>query len=255
LQSGQSFGELSLIEGKPRVASVAADGDLRVLVVARDEFRRAYQADERVRQHVTALRNVYSYGGQGVAVQFSAELLGRPAIAALYRLASGRTVITHRIIGQDLWSIQETDVTSSVQVSFSDPMQNVERTLMISGNVVVGAIVKGAWGGVGRLHELVLERVPVSPAQIDVFRQSGEVLEAPSLKLAEDPIICECMRVLRSTLMGAMNGGCHTVQELSARTGAGTVCGGCQPRLVQLTGEALWQTVNCLAVIDRGPRV
>jgi CRP-like cAMP-binding protein len=76
LQSGQSFGELSLIEGKPRVASVAADGDLRVLVVAGDDFRKAYQADEHVRQHVTALRNLYSYGGQGVAVQFTAELFG-----------------------------------------------------------------------------------------------------------------------------------------------------------------------------------
>jgi ferredoxin-NADP reductase len=52
-----------------------------------------------------------------------------------------------------------------------------------------------------------------------------------------------------------MNGGCHSVRELSGRTGAGTVCGGCQPRLVELTGEALWQTVNCVAVIDRGPRV
>jgi ferredoxin-NADP reductase/CRP-like cAMP-binding protein len=254
LQSGQSFGELSLIEGKPRVASVAADGDLRVLVVAGDDFRKAYQADEHVRQHVTALRNLYSYGGQGVAVQFTAELFDRPAVAALYRLAYGRTVVAHRIIGQEIWSIQETDVTASVQVSFSDPTQNIERTLMISGDVVVGAIVKGPWVGVGRLHELVLEGVPLSATQINVFRESGEVLEAPSLE-PEDPIICECMRVPRSALIGAINGGCHSVRELSARTGAGTVCGGCQPRLVELTGETLWQTANCVAVIDRGPRV
>jgi NAD(P)H-nitrite reductase large subunit len=129
-------------------------------------------------------------GGQGVAVQFTAELFDRPAVAALYRLASGRTVVAHRIIGQEIWSIQETDVTASVQVSFSDPTQNIERTLMISGDVVVGAVVKGPWAGVGRLHELVLEGVPLSAAQINVFRESGEVLEAPSLE-PEDPIICE----------------------------------------------------------------
>ena len=89
LQTGQSFGELSLIEGKPRVASVVADGDLRVLVIAGDDFRNAYQADERVRQHAAALRNIYSYGGPGVAVQFTAELFDRPAVGALYRLTTG----------------------------------------------------------------------------------------------------------------------------------------------------------------------
>ena len=67
-------------------------------------------------------------GRQGVAVQFTAELFDRPAVAALYRLASGRTVVAHRIIGQEIWWIQETDVTASVQVSFSDPTQNIERT-------------------------------------------------------------------------------------------------------------------------------
>ena len=95
-------------------------------------------------------------------------------------------------------------MTPSVQVSFTDPTQNIERTLLISGDVVVGAVVKGAWAGVGRLHELVLERVPLSRAQIDVFRRTGEVPEAPSLKPADDPIVCECMRVPRSALVGAM---------------------------------------------------
>lgn len=63
------------------------------------------------------------------------------------------------------------------------------------------------------------------------------------------------MRVTRSSLVDAMQGGCQTVQALSARTGAGTVCGGCLPQLAELTAETLWQTVRCLEVIDRAPRV
>src|SRR6516165_7932287 len=41
----------------------------------------------------------------------------------------------------------------------------------------------------------------------------------------------------------------------SMRSGAGTTCGGCLPRLAELTAETLWQTVYCLEVIDRAPRV
>jgi ferredoxin-NADP reductase len=52
-----------------------------------------------------------------------------------------------------------------------------------------------------------------------------------------------------------MQGGCQTVAALSTRTGAGSVCGGCVPRLAELTAESLWQTVLCTEVIERAPRV
>jgi CRP-like cAMP-binding protein len=39
LHSGQSFGELSLVEGQPRAATVVADGELRVLTIGGDDFR------------------------------------------------------------------------------------------------------------------------------------------------------------------------------------------------------------------------
>ena len=52
-----------------------------------------------------------------------------------------------------------------------------------------------------------------------------------------------------------MAGGCQTVQALSIRTGAGTVCGGCVPRLAELTAETLSQPVRCLEVIERAHRV
>jgi hypothetical protein len=44
-------------------------------------------------------------------------------------------------------------------------------------------------------------------------------------------------------------------QALSARTGAGTICGGRSPKLAELTAETFWQTVYCLDVIERAPQV
>lgn len=256
LQAGQSFGELGLIDGRPRAATVVADGDLRVLAISGDDFRRAYQADEQVRSHVAALRSIYNYGGAGVAVQFTAELFDRAALGTLYRLDDGRTVIAHRVIGQDIWSIQQADAPSNPdQQTFSDPARSIERTLLISDRFIVGAVVKGAWADIGFLHGLVLERVALSPDQIEAFRRTGDLVQAPPLAPIDDAILCQCMRVSRSTLVAAMEGGCQTVDALSARTGAGTVCGGCLPRLAELTAETLWQSVRCIEVIDRTARV
>ena len=256
LQAGQSFGELSLIEGKPRTATVVADGELRVLAVASEDFQRAFEADEHVRSHAAALRSIYNYGDRGVVVQFTSELFDRPALATLYRLEDGRSVVAHRVIGQDVWSIQDTDAPSTAtQAVFVDRASGAERTLLVSGETVVGGIVVGAWAGIGQLHRLVLEGAALSPIQLDAFTRSGDLVEPPPAPVGDDAIVCHCMRVRRSTLIMAMEFGCETVQALSTRTGAGTVCGGCVPRLAELTAETLWQTVRCLEVIDRSPRV
>jgi ferredoxin-NADP reductase len=108
---------------------------------------------------------------------------------------------------------------------------------------------------IDRLHCLVLEQVPLTPFQIEAFCRNGELVEEPLLAPIDDPVLCQCMRVRRSVLTDAMAGGCQTVHALSVRTGAGTVCGGCLPRLADFTGEALWQTVRCVEVLDRAPRV
>jgi ferredoxin-NADP reductase len=93
---------------------------------------------------------------------------------------------------------------------------------------------------------------PVLPAFAPIRPTSGgNAWQAPT----DDPVVCQCMQIGHSALIDAIEGGCHTVEALSMRSGAGTVCGGCLPRLAELTAETLWQTVHCLEVIDRAPRV
>src|SRR5262249_2665540 len=79
-------------------------------------------------------------------------------------------------------------------------------------------------------------------------------MESPRSVSTRNPIVCECLRLERSALINAMEAGCHTVQALSMHTGAGTTCGGCLPRLAELTPETPWQTGDCLEVIDSPPR-
>lgn len=99
----------------------------------------------------------------------------------------------------------------------------------------------------------LLERAPSSRSRLEAFGRAGDVAEV--LDPDDDAVVCQCMQVARRSLIEAMEAGCRTAQALSMRTGAGTVCGGCLPRLGELTGETSWQTVRCREVIDRTPRV
>src|SRR4051812_3125018 len=73
--------------------------------------------------------------------------------------------------------------------------------------------------------------------------------------LADDQFVCQCMSVTRDDLLEAMCSGAATVKELSAQTGAGTVCGGCLPQLAELTAETLWAQARCLAIVARNENV
>ena len=255
LQKGQSFGELSLVEGKPRLASVVAEGAVRVLAISAAAFQLAYQGNQQVRDHVAALRGIYSYGGEGVVLQFTAELFNRPALGTLFKLKDGRSLIANRVIGQDLWSIQLADLPPAVtQVTFLGALQGQERTLLVANAALVGATIKGAWDGISALHQLVLDGASMSTSQLDAFRLTGEISTAVA-SADHDGFVCQCMRVSSATLRGAVDAGCQTVQALLARTGAGTVCGGCVPKLAELTNESVWQETRCIEVIERTPRV
>lgn len=80
-------------------------------------------------------------------------------------------------------------------------------------------------------------------------------IEGPARSLADDQFVCQCMSVTRDDLLEAMCCGAATVKELSAQTGAGTVCGGCLPQLAELTAESLWAQAQCLDIIARNENV
>lgn len=51
---------------------------------------------------------------------------------------------------------------------------------------------------------------------------------------SDDPLVCFCMRVRRSTLVDAITRGAHTLEALQAETRAGMGCGTCRIDLLAL---------------------
>ena len=85
--------------------------------------------------------------------------------------------------------------------------------------------------------------------------QELPAIDAPARSAVDDQFVCQCMSVTRDDLLEAMCSGAATVKELSAQTGAGTVCGGCLPQLAELTAESLWAQARCLDIVARNENV
>src|SRR4029453_3496022 len=85
--------------------------------------------------------------------------------------------------------------------------------------------------------------------------QELPAIDAPPLSPADDQFVCQCMAVTRADLLEAMRAGATTVKALSAQTGAGSACGGCLPKLAELTAETLWSKARCLEIVERNENV
>jgi bacterioferritin-associated ferredoxin len=108
----------------------------------------------------------------------------------------------------------------------------------------VGATAVGEWRDWERVEDAVHRKRPVSHWRIERFTR-GESLwpdEPSATGRPDEQLICTCNRVDYGTICGAVRGGCKTVAELAARTGATRTCGSCVPvieRILKLDAPPL----------------
>jgi nitrite reductase (NADH) large subunit len=118
----------------------------------------------------------------------------------------------------------------------------VYRKLVVQNGRLIGAVTVGDWENLDRIRELLKAPLPLSFWDMRRFRGTGNLWpkseSAPVAEWPEEAIVCGCHEVRRGTLTMAIDAGCCTVEELGARTGAGTLCGSCKPLLSELLGEA-----------------
>ena len=58
----------------------------------------------------------------------------------------------------------------------------------------------------------------------------------------DDRLVCNCFKITKGTLVTAHRAGAISVEALAKATGASTLCGSCQPLLVELAGVAEYVT-------------
>jgi nitrite reductase (NADH) large subunit len=120
---------------------------------------------------------------------------------------------------------QETDEV----IQIIEDRKATYRKLIVRDNRLAGATLVGNADAAGTLVQLFERGDPLPANRLDLFASADAGSGAPTAVE-----ICNCHHVNEATLAEAIQSGCKTLPELSARTKAGTGCGSCRGQLASL---------------------
>jgi nitrite reductase (NADH) large subunit len=113
------------------------------------------------------------------------------------------------------------------------------RRLLVRKRRVVAAIAIGDWDELAALQGVVTRKRRVSRRALARFQRDGTLglthNPPPAERMSDATVVCQCANVTCGVLRRALSSGHCDAPALSRATGAGTLCGSCQPVLVALS--------------------
>lgn len=173
-----------------------------------------------------------------------ANLMGDPA-----RFTGADQSAKLKLLGVTVAALGEFDGdTKPLSSALRYTTGGVYRKLVTRQGRLIGAVTVGDWDNLDRIREALLNPALMSFWDLRRFRSTGNLFPREESKKvtewSDDAIVCGCMRVTRGQLSMAIAAGASTVNELSKKTGAGTVCGSCKSLLAELIGEDELETMT-----------
>jgi nitric-oxide synthase len=242
IEPGQCFGEIGVAEDKVRTATVFAATALTTLSLSRDAFRAMLATEASLGDYVGTLQRIYRLPQQGFVTQGHGRLDGHDAVSCVYRLPDGGSVVALRAVGAPLFSMRRLSGDESPQSRvWRAPTGKLEVALEIAADRLVGLLVNGDWDELEVAADLLLRQQPFVPWQAAVFSATGSLrLVSPPSFGADSDVVCTCVGVTLGSLRQEIASGIADAGALASATGAGSICGGCRPRLAELLGQASW---------------
>jgi nitrite reductase (NADH) large subunit len=157
---------------------------------------------------------------------------------AVYR---GSKVYTRlKVVGVEVASMGDIDARGDDDevVQVIEERRGVYRKLVVRDDRLAGAVLVGDTSSAAALVRRFERGDPLPANRLDLFASPDRAAEPAG------GVVCNCHQVTEPTLVEAVRGGCRTLQDLAARTGAGTGCGSCRGQLASLLLKAGKQTAN-----------
>jgi len=242
IQPGQFFGELGALDKRPRAGTAVATVASQVAMISSHTFSAFYQENSQLQSLITSLKSLYQVPALGLVTQYQGDFLGRPAIHTTIRKPNGEVLTVSRLRSANVFSIAYPDTASMQNHEHFGDADDHARELILDNRRLAGVISFGAWNDHPELFNAVYERAEISEGDLESFRKNGR-LDLRVRSSATAGFLCECMRVSKEVIVRLFSEGVRNLEEISTKTGAGTVCGGCRPRIVELTGGTAWTYV------------
>ncbi len=215
---GQVFGEIGVLRGSARTASVVARQDLRAAFVPADRVEACNAEDGAAEAMLGNLIRSRELPQLGHSQQHAIAVDGELCIQTVFSLDDGRELVGVRS-PSGRYALGQTDaaVAETVRVAASTTVD------LDSDGRIVGFTDHGAFEDVGGLQLLALDGSPLSRSQRGALDKAARAAQS----FAPEAQICRCLNVDRQTILASIEGGATTVKGIQAATGAGTGCGGC----------------------------
>lgn len=244
IQKGQLFGEIGVLENKIRAGSAKAIEDSAVVVIPDKIFKSIYDTSNSLKKYIESLSTIYQLPRRGNISQFTDAYEGISTTNSIYKLSDGRIYVAINAIHEPLFLMLGDESTNADEVIYKKE-NFLYLKLFFLNEKIVGIESYGYWDDLPKCIAYVLDQTPINKEQQDIFSKTGtlrSISEVSSKIIVEDDakIICECMGISLGKLKAVIKSGILDLNEISQKTGAGTVCGCCKPKITALIGEESW---------------
>lgn len=252
---GESFGERALLlntQDSRRLASVVAHTDATANKVDAGAFLAWCREQPKLKDVLASVSQIHVTGGEArTTTVHKGSHEGEPCVVAVAKLEGGAVFTSLKLESRDVLILTNDDGGGEAtgEVEYERAAVGTGRRLGYRGNRPVSVVLEGDLGAAAALGERLRSERPLTRGELERFRWTGRL---GAIKAGEDRLICGCVGLTRRDLRGSKAAGCRTVDDVKARTGAGSVCGGCVPLMRRLmsVGEEVGDNVRYEDEVD-----
>jgi CRP-like cAMP-binding protein/ferredoxin-NADP reductase len=254
LVAGQMFGEVGSLRSARRAGTAIAITQTRTLFFDRKQFRKLYELRPELADWVKDAQSIYEIPNRGVVSILEGEYLGVSCLTSAFRLQDGRSVSASKVRGDEIFVLAEEGAPDGRVLRWEKDLQR--RELTVADGRITAIVCHGYWADLEQACSMALDSTPLDEWREALFRDSGrlEIVE-PEESSGPSALLCNCMRITRGRVREVIGGGYTEVDAVSSATGAGTVCGGCRPKISAMLGNTCWEPVRVAEAIERAPGV
>lgn len=239
LHKGHLLGELAILEHTGRTGTAIAIGHSSLLAISRETFINTLHKHPRLELILAELKRSYELPRKGQVQNFFGKLtFGDPVITSIYKLDDGRTVTSQKYLEQDRFTMTTTAVIYQDHYFYENNDKRIDISVTDQSITAIQAI--NAFTELPSLCGLLLDKELVTQQQLATFQQTGQIVCKRSNKGQPDEIICTCLCINRQQIQECIDQGILDPLAITIKTGAGSSCGGCEVKILQMLGINPW---------------
>lgn len=229
VRPGECFGERAVLMNVPRTATVIAETDVVANRLDARAFARWAGEQPGLGDLLSSLSQLHaSPDGARTSAVYRGMHDGAPCLTSVTRLPGGRSFTATKLVDRPvvLLACDDGHGPATDHLEHERAPAGTRRRIDHRGDRLVSVLLEGDLSAAAAAGERLRRGHKLTRGELERFRWTGR-LGAPAT--GRERLVCGCLGISRSDIEREQARGCGSIAELTARTGAGSVCGGCVP--------------------------